>query len=366
MLMVSLPFTFVSFEMQGSLRQMNIFDTTLGLLSADYPALALVVGLAILFIPAVYLLTVAYLHFGLLGARRLPWDRSLIRLLRALEPWMMADVFMVAALVSMVKIAGQADVLLGPSFWSFAAFVLLLIRTMADVNFDALWIRLEGEPQAPFGVQTGLNAGDQDLLPCRCCHQLLFKPALRDQRCPRCRANLPSKTHAPLQATWALLLTAVILYIPANAYPIMMTTSFGSTEASTIMGGVLLLWAKGSWPIAAVIFVASILVPVVKMLVLLWLCLVAGNTPAASPLLQHRLYQVTEFVGRWSMVDVFVVAILVALMRSGQLMSVLPGPALTTFCSVVVLTMLAARAFDPRVIWSQNTQPTSPAAVPAS
>jgi paraquat-inducible protein A len=309
--------------------------------------------LAFFVLPGLYLLAVAYLHFGLLASRKLPGGRALVRVVRAIEPWMMADVFLVGALVSLIKLSSMAEVAFGPSFWAFCAFVVLLIKTTAAVNYDALWLTLGGELQTHWGgAQCGLSAAKQDMLSCHCCGQLLHRPSLINSRCPRCSAHIPTRQRPSLQWTWGLLLTAAILYIPANTYPIMETVSMGEAQASTIAGGVVILWENGSWPVALVIFVASLLVPIVKMLILTWLCLVAGDSRPEGRPLQHRLYQVTEFIGRWSMVDVFVVAILVALIRSGAVMSVYPGPAALAFCGVVVLTMLAARTFDPKLIWA--------------
>jgi paraquat-inducible protein A len=141
------------------------------------------------------------------------------------------------------------------------------------------------------------------------------------------------------------------MYIPANFYPIMTTINLGKAMDNTILGGVAELWRTGDWPIAMVIFVASIVVPVVKLLVIAWLCVVIRRSDGLNAEKRTHLYRVTEFIGRWSMVDVFAVALMVALIRGGSLMSINPGPAALAFCSVVVLTMLAAITFDPRLLW---------------
>ncbi|WP_292771082.1 paraquat-inducible protein A, partial [Methylophaga sp. UBA5113] len=154
-----------------------------------------------------------------------------------------------------------------------------------------------------------------------------------------------------LQRTWALLAAAIVMYIPANVYPIMTTTLLGQSNPSTIIGGVIELSQKGSWPIAAVIFFASIVVPVGKILALIWLSIVVQKSSELMANTRTKLYRITEFIGRWSMVDLFVVAILVALIRAGNLMSITPGPAALAFGAVVILTMLAAMTFDPRLIW---------------
>ncbi len=141
------------------------------------------------------------------------------------------------------------------------------------------------------------------------------------------------------------------MYIPANVYPIMTTTSLGQSSPSTIVGGVVELIQMGSWPVAVIIFIASVIVPVGKLVALAWLCLVVRRSSELNAATRTRLYRLTEFIGRWSMIDVFVVAILVALIRAGSLMSIEPGPAALAFGAVVVITMVAAMTFDPRLLW---------------
>jgi paraquat-inducible protein A len=140
----------------------------------------------------------------------------------------------------------------------------------------------------------------------------------------------------------ALVMTAIILYVPANVLPIMTTDQLGRSTDSTILGGVVLLIKLGSYPVAAIIFIASVLVPLGKLLALMALCCE-----------RTVLYRVTEFVGRWSMVDVFVVAILVSLIQLGGLMTIRPGIAALAFSGLVIVTMLAAESFDPRLIWDR-------------
>ncbi len=186
-----------------------------------------------------------------------------------------------------------------------------------------------------------------------CCH-VCFKlaPAERHE-CPRCGASLHFRLPDSLQRTVALLATATLLYIPANVLPIMTTAQLGQEIESTILGGVVLLVHHGSYPIAAVIFIASVLVPISKLLSLSWLCWTVSRRHAATHQERTRLYRATELVGKWSMTDVFVVAILVALIQLGGIIRITPGPASVAFGGVVIATMLAAESFDPRLIWDQ-------------
>jgi paraquat-inducible protein A len=157
-----------------------------------------------------------------------------------------------------------------------------------------------------------------------------------------------------LQRTLALLITASILYIPANILPIMITDQFGNSTDSTILGGVVLLIDMGSVPIAAVIFIASVMVPVGKLIALYYLCWSVGSGRPASPRQRTVMYRATELIGKWSMVDVFVVSILVALVHLTGLLVILPGAAAVAFAGVVIVTIVAAESFDPRIIWDQQ------------
>ncbi len=167
--------------------------------------------------------------------------------------------------------------------------------------------------------------------------------------CPRCRARLHLRNPESLQRTLALTFAAMILYFPANLLPILRVESYKGTQENTIIGGVIQFWQDHDYPVAIIIFTASILIPIVKIISIIALCLAArfGWRPRGMT----RLYRITEFVGRWSMVDVFVVAILVAVVQLGSTMSIHAGAAAVSFAVVVILTMLAAITFDPRLIW---------------
>lgn len=176
-------------------------------------------------------------------------------------------------------------------------------------------------------------------------------------KCRTCRRHLHVINSNSVQHTVALLITSILLYIPANTLPIMYTNWLGQETASTIMGGVISLWQPGTYPIAIVIFVASILVPIGKILALSWLCLSVTIKKSDSRRINLELYRLTELIGRWSMVDVFAVAILASLIQMGKIMSVFPGIAALAFAAMVITTMLAAMAFDPRLMWANQPHP---------
>lgn len=170
-----------------------------------------------------------------------------------------------------------------------------------------------------------------------------------EARCPRCRARLHLRARESVQRTWALTFAALLLYFPANLLPVLKVESFTGDTQNTIIGGVIQFWQQADYPVAIIIFVASVMIPVLKIIAIVCLCFATRN--GRNPRSMTRLYRVTEFVGRWSMVDVFVVAILVAVVQLGSTISIHPGAGALSFAAVVVLTMFAAMSFDPRLIW---------------
>lgn len=185
---------------------------------------------------------------------------------------------------------------------------------------------------------------------CHVCH-LLSRPTGPHPRCPRCGLGLHGRKPNSLARTWALTLTAYILYIPANLLPVMTVTMTGKGEPDTILSGVKALALEGMWPLALLVFFASITVPVLKLLVLTYLLLSVQFRSHWRPRERTVLYRITESVGRWSMIDIFVIAILVALVKLGALATIEAGAGAVAFGGVVVITMFAAMSFDPRFIW---------------
>ena len=187
---------------------------------------------------------------------------------------------------------------------------------------------------------------------CHCCG-LLIGRAAGVSRCPRCGSTLHARHKDSLTRTWALLLAAMIFYVPANLLPITITTALGRTEGDTIMQGVIYFMKSGEWPIGLVIFTASILIPLLKMIALTYLLVSLQRHSDHRPLQKTKIYRVVELVGRWSMIDVFVVTIMVALVQLGAVATMAAGSGAIFFCAVVIISMLAAASFDPRLIWDE-------------
>lgn len=172
-------------------------------------------------------------------------------------------------------------------------------------------------------------------------------------RCPRCNTRLHLRKPASVQRSLALMAAAAVLYIPSHLLPIMTVVELGDVSHNTIISGMLTFWRDGAYPIAIVIFTASILIPFLKIITLSWLCAAATGRVRPSPAMLGKMYWFTELLGRWSMVDIFVVGIVVSLMQLGNYMTITPGAGALAFAAVVVLTMFAAMSFEPRLLWDR-------------
>lgn len=198
------------------------------------------------------------------------------------------------------------------------------------------------------GPQKALQQG---LTSCLCCHQLVRLPASGRCSCPRCGARVHGRIDGSLMLTWALTITGALLLLPANILPVMTVIYLGAGEPSTIVSGVMQLYDAGLWGIALIVFVASIAVPVMKLVGLTLLLVQIQLHLPLIPRQAMKLYRVVSGIGRWSLLDLFMISILVALVDMGAIAQVSAGPGSTAFATVVVVTMLAARSFDPRLIW---------------
>jgi len=203
-----------------------------------------------------------------------------------------------------------------------------------------------------------LSAARAGMIGCHACGHVQAQAAATSAgrtgspaRCERCGAALHQRNPDSVSRTWALLIAAAILYIPANLLPVLHTRSLFGNEDDTIMSGVVYFWVSGDWPLAVIVFVASILVPMLKLTVLALLAWTTQRRSTWRPLERTKLYRIVERIGRWSMLDVFVVTLTVALVRFKSLAVITAGWGALAFASVVVLTMLAALQFDPRLIW---------------
>ena len=201
------------------------------------------------------------------------------------------------------------------------------------------------------------SARELGLVSCQVCALVSrAAPAGAASNCPRCGAGLHARRPASLARTWAFLVAAAILYVPANVLPIMESSSLFGAQRDTILSGIAFLWDSGSWLLAALVFFASVMVPLLKMLSLGLLAATAQLGYARRRHQRARLYRMVEFIGRWSMLDIYVVTMLVALVQLGVFASVTAEAGAAAFGAVVVLAMFAAMAFDPRLTWDAASE----------
>lgn len=199
-----------------------------------------------------------------------------------------------------------------------------------------------------------IRAKSRGLAGCHTCGLVVKLENKQHAICPRCGSGVHYRKHNSIARAWALLISAFIMYIPANTEPILFTTSLGQTNSDTIMSGVMYFLSQGDWPLALVIFSASVLIPLLKMIAISYILIMIQLGATGRKIENTRLYMLAELMGKWSMVDVFVIALLAALVQLGALTTIEPGPAGMAFAGMVILTMFAAMSFDPKLIWDQE------------
>nr|WP_245217670.1 PqiA/YebS family transporter subunit [Rheinheimera maricola] len=351
MLLLANLFPFVSMFAAGNSNEINFFDTSSVLFTEHHQSLAILIWLFIQAVPAACMLAIIYIKLGMLYA--LPARTWVARVLYMLKPWSMVDIFLMGLIISFVKLVADADISLGPSFWAFCLFCLLHLRAFQVIDRHELWSKIAACPTPQVAAHAGKTGLAQNLKLCKVCTALV---PVTQTHCSRCHTKVRLRQRASIQNTLALLVAATLLYIPANLLPIMRTVSFGEVIDSTIISGLVLMWQDGAYPVAIIILIASVIVPVAKILILFWLCYLTRLPVGLRQRHSTQIYRLVDWVGRWSMVDVLVVAIMAALVRFDLLMSVYPGIGALVFAAVVILTMLAALSFDPRLLWDPLTQ----------
>lgn len=343
-------FPFMTFKLEGRAQTSNLSSGAVDLYADGLWELAILVLLVAIVIPLLKLLGTLYVLFPLHLGRRSPYVAAVFRFVETLHPWAMVEVYLLGVIVAYAKLIDLATIELGVALYSFVALIFVMIAADAALEPRVVWERLGG-----FSVRhMPTSAERRSLIGCHACNLVSRgRPLPRGAHpvCPRCGAALHRRKPNSLNRTWALVITAAILYIPANVYPVMTVVSFDKGEPNTILGGIKELIAANMWPLALLVFFASITVPMLKLIGLTYL-MVSVQRGSASRLRDRTvLYRVIEAVGRWSMIDIFMISILVALVRLGSIATIEPGIGAISFAGVVVITMFAAMTFDPRLMW---------------
>ncbi|WP_223861473.1 paraquat-inducible protein A [Geminicoccus harenae] len=338
---------FMTLAIEGFTQSTTLLSASRALWQADMAPLGALVFLVATLAPALKILGLLYVLVPLRHGHRWPLAGMIYRFVGGVRPWAMMEIYLLGIIVAYVKLIDLAHIELGIAVYAFVATVLLEIAAEAKTEPMAVWHGLmaqagPGVLQVPSGRR---------LMSCHACRQMLQVPAGSEgTRCPRCRAPVHGDDPDAWKSSLALLLAAVVLYVPANVLPVMTVIYFGSGQPDTILSGVVELWQIGMYPVAALVFTASILVPILKMLALGWLILPPGRNMDVARR-KTRVYRLVELVGRWSMVDIFMIGTLTALVHLGNVATVVPGTGAMAFAAVVTLTMLASAAFNPHFLW---------------
>lgn len=345
--LIANAFPFLALEFGGRIEGSRLITSGWALYRMGMGELGLLVFLTSIAFPLSTMIGMLYLlvpaRFGQLppGAGRV-W-----RLVNGLMPWSLLGVFLLGTLVAVIKLQDLAAVVPGVALFAFVGSMLAYAAGRASFDPRRLW-----ELSPVRQLEAGATRGSTALIACHACG-LLRRQGDGLDCCPRCGGHLHRRKAESVERTWALVIAAALLFIPANVFPIMEVIQFGQGEPDTIISGVVKLIGAGFWGLGLLVFFVSIVVPVAKLVSLSWLLHSVQRNSRWRPVDRTRLYRVTELVGSWSMVDVFLVGLLTGLVSLDVLATVRPGIGATFFAAVVILTMFAAMSFDPRLIWDR-------------
>ncbi|MBM9511794.1 paraquat-inducible protein A [Desulfogranum marinum] len=326
-----------------------------------------IVLLTAVIFPFFTLLSLCVVSFGLLTDHQKKWMPWMFRHYNHLREWAMTDVFLVGILITIIKMAHSAEINLNLGFFCFVFLVVVTIASQTASDRKLFWSLLEPtcaktSPSPPDPLTSpGSNSRGASHLVCHTCHKIVWSDnenTPSHSKCPRCGEKLHHRKKNSIMRTWALLCTAVLFTFPANILPIMEVEYFGVPERSTILDGIVYFFQDGSYGIGIIILTASILVPLFKIIGLSIILLSIHFQWHTGLRRKTTMFRLIEFIGRWSMLDIFVIALLCTLVQFGFLSTISTAPAAFYFTCVVVSTMLAAVTFDTRLLWD-NCESTS-------
>lgn len=348
---------FLTLSMEGRFQETLLISGVRTLFHEGQPGLGTLILFTGIVLPFIQLVSLIYVFLSVKSGRPGRRVAVVFRWIRHLQPWAMAEVFLLAILVSAAKLTHTADMVPGAALYAFMVMIFSTAAAWATLNVHDIWRRLPVQPGHWEPCETPRSSRAAVMVGCPICG-LVSSPSSeavassgKRNLCPRCGGALNRRIPQSLSRTWALLIAAFVCYLPANLLPVTITTSLGYRQTDTIMSGVIYFLTSGAWYLAMIIFIASILVPLIKLAVLFFLLVSVQKKTAWRRQERSRMYHIIERIGRWSMLDIFVVAVLVALVRMQTLASIDAGPGAVFFGIVVVITMLAAQTFDPRLIW---------------
>lgn len=349
----------------------NVLETAISFFRSGYMLVAVMVLMTAVIFPLVKLLLSFLTALQIKLGRRPPWLKGAFRLLAHLEEWGMIEVYLLGILVSLIKIHGMASIDYGIGFFCFIALVIISIAGSSNIDKDLFWKYISDhdekfdtgrditalKSEVDDSPEKGFTAGQFGLMRCHDCGFLVDAGTHHHDvvACPRCTSPIHYRKRNTIKRTWALVLTSLVLIFPANMLPIMEVDFLGIPDRSTIMDGIIYFFKEGSYGIGLIIFLASVVVPLFKIIGLTIILLTIQLHRTRFLRQKTKMFRFIEFIGRWSMLDIFVIALMTVLVDFGFFTSVHTAPGATFFCMVVICTMLAAIVFDPRTMWDNCT-----------
>jgi paraquat-inducible protein A len=320
----------------------------------------------------IMLITLIGIETGLVAPRL---SIALFRWYERISPWAMIDVYLLGFLVAYTRLIAIAHVQLDTSLYALIGLMVSMAAADGAIGHETVWRSLERaelaadlryfrrHPEASYETAETLERQHPSVIGCHTCH--LVNHADPGMPCLRCHTRLHPRKRNTVARSWAFVIAALCLYIPANTYPVMTITQLGRTQTFTIFAGIRELVDYGLWPLAALVFLASITIPLAKLITLITLLIQTQRRASGQLLGRTRAFRIIDFIGRWSMIDIFMISILVALVRFGQVAQITAEVGAPCFAGVVVLTMLAVIVFDPRVMWDRARRAARPVAAEA-
>lgn len=351
----------MTMESLGMSESSNVLESIISFFNSGYYLVATMLLFSTAVFPLLLLSLISIVALQLKRGKHPSYLPKIFRYYLHLQEWGMVEVYLLGIIITIIKMTGTADISYDPGFFCFLGLVFASMGVTSVIDQQLFWKRMESHESKHhintmnFDVSTGLSAKDAGFIGCHDCHKILHGS---HTTCLRCGAALHSRKPNSISRTWALVITSMLFFIPANILPIMQVDLLGIPDRSTILDGIIYFFHHGSYGIGVIILTASILVPafkVVGLLIILTTIRYRKNTFLQQ---KAKMFRFIEFIGRWSMLDIFVIALLTVLVDFGFLTSIHAAPAATYFCIVVVSTMCAAIAFDPRIMWDKCFQKT--------
>lgn len=351
----------LTFENLGFSDSANVVESIVNFFQNGYLFVSFMVFISALVMPLLLLLFIFVITFCLYKNRYSPYLKKLFKHYLHLEEWAMLEVYLLGIMITIIKMADSTEIEYHSGVFCFSGLVLITLAMTTTVDKALFWRLLDSGDRAKENtastekrtfIKNDISALKCGIIQCHTCHKVVPEE-FNNSDCPRCGSTLQKRLPQTMHKTWALVMTSILMLFPANLLPIMEVSFLGIPDRSTIMDGIIYFFQHGSYFIGLIIFTASILVPIFKIIGLTILLLT--TRPCATGFLKQKtaMYRFIVFIGRWSMLDVFVIALLTSLVDFGFFTSIHAAPGATFFCLVVASTMLAAITFDPRTIWDR-------------